>query len=66
MGGKGEIASRIGSTTTVNVPVSVSVSNDSEVDSGRLSQTVQAFVSDGIRRELRPGGSISRGNPYRR
>jgi hypothetical protein len=66
-GGKGEMASRIGNTTTVNVPVSVSVSgNDSEVDSNRLSQTVQALVSDGIRRELRPGGSISRGNPYKR
>jgi hypothetical protein len=61
------MASRIGNTTTVNVPVSVSVSgNDSEVDSNRLSQTVQALVSDGIRRELRPGGSISRGNPYKR
>ena len=65
-GGSGDIASRIGSTTTVNVPVSVSVSESSDVDGARLSQTVQALVSDGIRREMRPGGSIRRGNPYGR
>ena len=65
-GGSGDIASKIGSTTTVNVPVSVSVSEGSDVDGARLSQTVQALVSDGIRREMRPGGSIRRGNPYGR
>ena len=65
-GGSGDIASRIGSTTTVNVPVSVSVNEGSDVDGARLSQTVQALVSDGIRREMRPGGSIRRGNPYGR
>ncbi|MEY2910726.1 MAG: hypothetical protein RLZZ184_35 [Cyanobacteriota bacterium] len=66
-GGSGDIASKIGgSTTTVNVPVSVSVNEGSDVDGARLSQTVQALVSDGIRREMRPGGSIRRGNPYGR
>ena len=65
-GGSGDIASKIGSTTTVNVPVSVSVNESSDVDGARLSQTVQALVSDGIRREMRPGGSIRRGNPYGR
>ena len=66
-GGSGDIASKIGgSTTTVNVPVSVSVNEGSDVDGARLSQTVQALVSDGIRREMRPGGSIRRGNPYNR
>lgn len=64
--GNGNIASKMGSTTTINVPVSVAVGSDSEVDTGRLSQTVQAMVSDGIRRELRVGGSIKRGNPYGR
>ncbi len=62
----GNIASRIGSTTTINVPVSVAVGSDSDVDTQRLSQAVQAMVSDGIRREMRVGGSINRGNPYGR
>ena len=65
-GGNGAIASRMGNTTTINVPVSVAVGSDSEVDTRRLSQAVQAMVSDGIRREMRVGGSINRGNPYGR
>jgi tape measure domain-containing protein len=65
-GGNGTIASRMGNTTTINVPVSVAVGSDSEVDTRRLSQAVQAMVSDGIRREMRVGGSINRGNPYGR
>ena len=65
-GGNGSIASRIGNTTTINVPVNVEVGGNSEVDTYRLSQAVQAMVSDGIRREMRVGGSINRGNPYGR
>jgi hypothetical protein len=65
-GGNGSMASKIGNTTTINVPVSVEVGSDSEVDTYRLSQVVQAMVSDGIRREMRVGGSINRGNPYGR
>jgi muramidase (phage lysozyme)/beta-lactamase class A len=65
-GGNGSMASKIGNTTTINVPVSVEVGSDSEVDTYRLSQAVQAMVSDGIRREMRVGGSIHRGNPYGR
>jgi muramidase (phage lysozyme)/beta-lactamase class A len=65
-GGNGNMASKIGNTTTINVPVSVEVGGDSEVDTYRLSQVVQAMVSDGIRREMRVGGSINRGNPYNR
>lgn len=64
--GNGNMASKIGNTTTINVPVSVEVGSDSEVDTYRLSQVVQAMVSDGIRREMRVGGSINRGNPYGR
>ncbi|MFM6132648.1 MAG: hypothetical protein ACKPCP_00485, partial [Sphaerospermopsis kisseleviana] len=62
----GNISSRIGSSTTINVPVSVEVGSNSEVDATRLSQVVQSMVSDGIRREMRVGGSIHRGNPYSR
>ncbi|MFM5986732.1 MAG: hypothetical protein ACKO9I_15665 [Sphaerospermopsis kisseleviana] len=62
----GNISSRIGSSTTINVPVSVEVGGNSEVDATRLSQVVQSMVSDGIRREMRVGGSIHRGNPYSR
>ena len=54
--------------TTINVPVNVNVGSDSsgDIDVSRLSDALQRMVSDGIRNEMRPGGSIRKGNPYGR
>ncbi len=69
VGGADSIIKSSSNATTINVPVSVSVDGGGggeNINPSRLSDAVQRTIQDTIKKEMRPGGSINRGNPYSR